>query len=125
MKQHAAMGKRNNQSFIVIPHTLLIQMITYKAEKHGITVLLTEESYTSKASFLDNDDIPVYGQKNKNAVFSGKRIKRDLYLSKNRERINADVNGAANIIRKVFEDAFHHSFSNIEALRRPVPLIIK
>ncbi|MCT1902186.1 RNA-guided endonuclease InsQ/TnpB family protein [Oceanobacillus sojae] len=124
-KQYATMGKRNNQSFTSLPHTLLIQMITYKAEKQGITVLLTEESYTSKASFLDNDDIPVYGQKNKNAVFSGKRIKRGLYLSKKCERINADVNGAANIMRKVFKDAFHHSFSSIEALQRPLSLTIK
>ncbi|GEN86781.1 RNA-guided endonuclease InsQ/TnpB family protein [Oceanobacillus sojae] len=124
-KQHAAMGKRNNQSFTSLPHSLLIQMIKYKAEEHGITVVLTEESYTSKASFLDNDDIPVYGQKNKNAVFSGKRIKRGLYLSKNRERINADVNGAANIMRKVFKDAFHRNFSNIEALRRPVTLVVR
>ncbi len=124
-KQHAAMRKRNNQSFTSLPHTLLTQMITYKAEKQGITVVLTEESYTSKASFLDNDDIPVYGQKNENAVFSGKRIKRGLYLSKNKERINADVNGAANIMRKIFKDAFRHSFSNIEALRSPVSLKVK
>ncbi|UUI02368.1 transposase [Oceanobacillus jeddahense] len=124
-KQHATMGKRNNQSFTSLPHSLLIQMITYKAEKHGIRVMLTEESYTSKASFLDNDEIPVYDQKNKNAEFSGKRIKRGLYLSKNRERFNADVNGAANIMRKVIKDAFHHSFSGIEALWRPVSLIIK
>ncbi len=83
-KQHAAIGKRNNQSFTAIPHSLLIQMITYKAEKHGITVMLTEESYTSKASFLDNDEIPIYDQKSQSVVFSGKRIKRGLYLSKMR-----------------------------------------
>ncbi|CEI80754.1 putative transposase [Oceanobacillus oncorhynchi] len=81
-KQHAAIGKRNNQSFTAIPHSLLIQMITYEAEKHGITVMLTEESYTSKASFLDNDEIPIYDQKSQSVVFSGKRIKRGLYLSK-------------------------------------------
>ncbi|WP_080873715.1 RNA-guided endonuclease InsQ/TnpB family protein [Oceanobacillus timonensis] len=124
-KQHVTIGKRNNQSFTNIPHSLLIQMITYKAEKHGITVVLTEESYTSKASFLDNDDIPVYGQKHKIAVFSGKRIKRGMYLSKNQERIHADVNGAANIMRKIFKDAFHHDFASIDALRRPVSLIVK
>ncbi|GAA0342454.1 hypothetical protein GCM10008931_37260 [Oceanobacillus oncorhynchi subsp. oncorhynchi] len=87
--------------------------------------MLTEESYTSKASFLDNDEIPVYNSTNKRNVFSGKRVKRGLYLSKNSERINADVNGAANIMRKVFKDALHHSFSSIEALRRPVSLIVK
>ncbi|MFD1385604.1 RNA-guided endonuclease InsQ/TnpB family protein [Oceanobacillus oncorhynchi subsp. oncorhynchi] len=124
-KQRSDMGKRNNQSFTTIPHSLLIQMITYKAEKHGITVVLTEESYTSKVSFLDNDEIPVYSQHNKNDLFSGKRIKRGLYLSKSKECINADVNGAANIMKKVFKDAFKHSFSSIEALRRPVSLIVK
>ena len=124
-KQHSNLGKRNNQSFTTIPHSLLIQMITYKAEKHGIKVILTEESYTSKASFFDHDEISVYDQHHKRNLFSGKRIKRGLYLSKNREVINADVNGAANIMRKVFKDAFHPSISSIEPLRRPIPLVIK
>ncbi len=73
-KQNSNMGKKNNQSFTTIPHSLLIQMITYKVERHGIKVEVTEESYTSKASFLDNDDIP--GEDDSKKSFSGKRIKR-------------------------------------------------
>ena len=96
-KQKSNMGKRNNQSFVSIPHSLLIKMIEYKANKHGIKVIVTEESYTSKASFVDGDDIPSYGESNNNKYFSGKRIKRGLYRSSQDWLINADVNGAANI----------------------------
>lgn len=66
---------------------------------HGITVVTQEESYTSKASFLDGDDIPVYGE-TENPKFSGSRIKRGLYRSGDRRLINADVNGSYNILRK-------------------------
>lgn len=76
-----------------------------KAACHGITVTDREESYTSKASFLDMDYIPTYG-KDDNVQFSGKRKKRGLYLSKNGITIHADVNGSGNIIRKEFPDAF-------------------
>ena len=93
-KQNSNMGKKNNQSFVLIPHSLLIQMIKYKAERLGIGVQLTEESYTSKASFLHNDNIPVYGEDDSKKLLSGKRIKRGLYRSKNGTLINADVNGA-------------------------------
>ena len=54
------LGKKNNQNFVQIPHSLLIELITYKANAEGISVIVTEESYTSKASFLDEDDIPTY-----------------------------------------------------------------
>ena len=71
------MGFCNNQSFVQIPHAKLISMLMYKAELVGIKVLLTEESYTSKASFLDRDSIPVYNPECKEKPkFSGKRIKR-------------------------------------------------
>ncbi len=63
-KQEINIGKRNNQSFVSIPHTMLIDMITYKAAEYGIETLVSEESYTSKASFIDNDEIPIYGEKN-------------------------------------------------------------
>ncbi len=121
-KQNTNMSKKNNQSFVSIPHSLLIQMITYKAERHGIKVIVTEESYTSKASFLDNDDIPVYGESDTKKSFSGKRIKRGLYRSKNGTFINADVNGAANIMRKVFIKAFEETLSS---LLQPESLLLK
>jgi putative transposase len=82
-------------------------MLTYKAQLVGITVLITEESYTSQASFLDRDDLPVYDPKLKEkSAFSGKRIARGLYRSKDGILMNADCNGSANIIRKVAPDAF-------------------
>lgn len=79
-KQEANMGTRTNQTFVQVPHARLISMISYKAELVGIKVTLTEESYTSKASVLDGDMIPVYDPKrNDKPTFSGKRIKRGLY----------------------------------------------
>ena len=60
-KQEANMGRRNNQNFVSVPHARFIEMLTYKAELVGIRVFVTEESYTSKASFLDADPLPVYG----------------------------------------------------------------
>uniref|UniRef100_UPI00403FB61E RNA-guided endonuclease InsQ/TnpB family protein n=1 Tax=Oceanobacillus sp. FSL W7-1281 TaxID=2921698 RepID=UPI00403FB61E len=124
-KQHAKMGKRNNQSFTTIPHRLLMQMIEYKAQRHGINVIVTEESYTSKASFLDRDEIPVYGEKISKKSFSGKRIKRGLYQSKHGVMVNADVNGAGNIMKKVFREAFEEPFACIEMLLRPAAIILK
>lgn len=124
-KQNARTGNVNNQSFTTIPHSLLIQMITYKTERHGIRVILTEESYTSKASFLDLDPIPAYGKNESNQSFSGKRIKRGLYRSKSGKMINADVNGAANIMRKVIKEAYNNPLWSNEALLKPVALVIK
>lgn len=105
-KQESNMGKRNNQQFVSIPHARLVEMLQYKADLVGIKVVLTEESYTSKASFLDNDPIPVYGKKEESVKFSGKRICRGLYKSADGTIINADVNGSLNIVRKVFPTAF-------------------
>ena len=106
-KQEANMGKRNNQNFVSIPHARFIAMLTYKAELVGITVKLTEESYTSKASLLDLDPLPVRDPNNgKKHTFSGKRVKRGLYRASDGRKINADMNGAGNIIRKVAPDAF-------------------
>lgn len=104
-KQNSNIGKKNNQSFVNIPHSLLISMIEYKAEKHGIKVELTEEAYTSKASFLDEDKIPVY-QKGVKHKFSGRRVKRGLYKTADGFLVNADVNGSANIMKKFFEKTF-------------------
>lgn len=106
-KQKTNMSKRTNQHFCQIPHARLIQMLTYKAELAGIVVKLTEESYTSKASFLDRDPLPTSGKTNgAKPTFSGKRIKRGLYRASDGRLINADINGASNIIRKVAPDAF-------------------
>ena len=92
------LGKRNNQNFVNIPYTKFINQLTYKCQMLGITVITREESYTSKASFLDYDEIPNYKDETK-PKFSGKRIKRGLYRSATRI-INADVNGAYNIMAK-------------------------
>ena len=100
MKQHSNMGKSNNQSFVSLPISRLTFMITYKAQRAGIVVIEQEESYTSKADFLSNDVIPIYGKEKGEVSFSGSRIKRGLYKSATGIIINADINGAANIMRK-------------------------
>jgi putative transposase len=124
-KQHADMGKRNNQAFCHIPHHLLISMIRYKAAEQGIDVQLTEEAYTSKASFLDHDPLPRY-EEGKTWTFSGKRIQRGLYQSP-KGLINADVNGAANILRKVIPKASAHGIEELDG-NQPVnvstPLVL-
>ncbi|MCP1124477.1 transposase [Bacillus sp. 3103sda1] len=104
-KQNSEMGKRQNQSFCYIPHNLLIEMIIYKAKRKGIAVQVVEESYTSKASFLDNDTIPTYGQENI-PIFSGKRVTRGLYRTRENLLLNADVNGSYNILKKAVSKAF-------------------
>ncbi|GGA03573.1 IS200/IS605 family accessory protein TnpB-related protein [Okeania sp. KiyG1] len=74
-KQKINLGKRNNQNFVSVPYKRLIEMLSYKAKMVGIDVIITEESYTSASSFIDNDLIPVYNKGEKNHVtFSGKRI---------------------------------------------------
>jgi IS605 OrfB family transposase len=103
-KSQARLGKKTNQNFQSVPFCNLMQKIQYKAEAVGIDVVFTEEAYTSKASFLDRDSLPVY-QKGSKPEFSGERVKRGLYRSREGVLLNADVNGAANIGRKVFPDA--------------------
>ncbi|HET9919489.1 MAG TPA: transposase [Ktedonobacteraceae bacterium] len=110
-KQEAGMGKRNNQNFIAIPHARFIDMLTYKAELVGIRVEVQEESYTSKASFLDLDPIPTYKPNDETEhTFSGKRFGRRnrLYRAKDGKITCADVNGSYNILRKSKPDAFTH-----------------
>lgn len=94
-------GKQNNQNFVNIPYGLLRNKLEYLCELNGITYVKQEESYTSKASFWDNDEIPVYNEDNpKSYVFSGKRVHRGLYKCSDGRTLNADVNGALNILRK-------------------------
>ena len=102
IKQESNLGKRNNQNFVQIPTARLKERICELAESVGIKFTETEESYTSKTSFIDNDFLPVYGgEKPANWKPSGKRVKRGLYRSSAGLLINADCNGAANILRKV------------------------
>ena len=94
-------GKKNNQSFAHIPFGKLREKIEYLCNLYGITFIKQEESYTSKASFFDKDEIPVYNDDNPQKYkFSGKRIKRGLYKTKDGKLLNADVNGALNILSK-------------------------
>lgn len=106
-KQKSNMGKENNQTFVGIPFDMLKKYITYRAINNGINIIYQEESYTSKASFVDKDEIPVYGKLNtKEITFSGKRIKRGLYKNKDGSVVNADLNAAANIGRKALPNLF-------------------
>ena len=99
-KQEINIGKVNNQNFTLIPFNILINQIQYKAKLQGINVVTQEESYTSKVSFFDNDYIPVYGIDDKLFNSSGKRIKRGLFKIKSGLKINSDINGSLNIMRK-------------------------
>ena len=105
-KDSIEMGRENNQAFVSVPFERFLDILRLTAWKYGIAFLRREESYTSKASMLDSDYIPTYGVDDEKASFSGKRVKRGLYRSKDGIRINADVNGACNIIRKEYPDAF-------------------
>jgi putative transposase len=105
-KQEANMGKRNNQNFVSVPHARFIAMLIYKAELVGIQVRITEESYTSQASFFDADPLPVYGTADRVPAFSGRRVKRGLNRAANGRRINADVNSAYTALGKVLPDSF-------------------
>ena len=94
------------KNFVQIPFERLIHQLQYKLSHEGINVILTEESYTSKASFLDGDRLS-------KSEFSGKRVKRGLYKSREGTLINADVNGAGNIIRKVFPKSFEDGIEGV------------
>ena len=99
-KQNITIGKRNNQNFTNIPFYSLINQLKYKCEEVGINFVTVDESYTSKCSFLDNEPIK------KHLNYQGKRIHRGLFCSAAGFLINADVNAACNILRKVFPKAF-------------------
>ena len=99
-KQEVALGKKTNQTFVNIPYNTFISQLTYKCRLSGIEDVEREESYTSKASFVDQDEIPVYGEVEEKPQFSGKRISRGLYKTKQGFLLNADVNGSYNILVK-------------------------
>jgi IS605 OrfB family transposase len=112
-KQAISLGKRTNQNFVFVPHARFIAMLQYKAELVGIQIIASEESYTSQASFLDADPLPVYAPGHPTPVFSGRRLKRGLYRAADGRRLNADVNGAYNILRKVVPDAFGNGIGGV------------
>ena len=116
-KQDINLGKSNNQKFVQIPFNMFIHMVTYKAQLEGIEVIVREESYTSKCSFLDNEEIC------KHETYKGKRIKRGIFRSYDGRLINADLNGALNILRKEIPNVFNEY--GIEVCSMPVNLFTK
>ena len=119
-KQNYDHGKKNNQNFIHIPYRSFYQKITDKLTKHGIEVIEQEESYTSQASALDLDPIPVYGDDVSDNCFSGKRYGKNnrLYKTSNGVTINADMNGALNILRKAFPEV-EIELDDLEYMKNP------
>ena len=100
-QRNSNIGSINNQNFVNIPFGKLRDKLIYLCKLYGIEFKLQEESYTSKASFFDGDEIPIYDKENlQEYIFSGKRIKRGLYQTSTGKLINADCNGALNILRK-------------------------
>jgi len=99
-KQEINIGAKNNQNFVYLPHAKFIEMLKYKWEQAGGVVILQEESYTSKCSFLDSEQIK------KQETYLGKRVKRGLFESSQGLKLNADINGAGNILRKGISNAF-------------------
>ena len=93
-KQEVEMGKRNNQNFVSIPYSLLINMLKYKLEEKGGVLIELSEAYTSKCSFLDNEEVC------KHETYKGKRVKRGLFLSEIKKALNADINGSLNILKR-------------------------
>lgn len=107
-KQESNMSKKVNQTFVQIPYEIFINMVKYKAENVGINVIITEESYTSGTSFLDNE-LPCKEYYNKS-----RRIYRGLFKSNNNILINADVNGSYQIIKKVTSNAFANGVEGVD-----------
>ena len=100
-QRNSNIGSINNQNFVNIPYGKLRDKLIYLCKLYGIEFKPQEESYTSKASFFDGDEIPIYNKENSQEyIFSGKRIKRGLYQTSTGKLINADCNGALNILRK-------------------------
>jgi putative transposase len=107
LKQETKLGKRNNQNFVQIPIFTLRAKLESLCERYGLNYVEQEESYTSKASSLDQDSIPIYNADNPSKKnFSGRRIKRGLYKTKNGHLINADCNGSLNIGFKSKHEGF-------------------
>ncbi|MEM0139163.1 MAG: transposase [Ferroplasma sp.] len=106
-KQSVNIGHRNNQNFVQIPFNMLIDQIKYKAEEHGIDVMIIDEAYTSKCSFLDNESIEHHD------IYAGKRIRRGLFKTSKGILINADLNAAYNMIKKAFPESFEDGIEGV------------
>jgi putative transposase len=119
-KQKCNLGKTNNQNFVQIPFNSFIEKLRYKCQEVGIKFIVLEESYTSRSSFIDNDELPVYGE-GADYSFSGKRIYRGLYRTRGGHLINADINAAYNILRK-YDNIFSYT-KNIKLTPRKLDLI--
>ncbi|WP_172584032.1 zinc ribbon domain-containing protein, partial [Ligilactobacillus agilis] len=116
-KQRSRMNKQNNQNFIGIPHQIMINLIKYKANLAGIVVIQHSEAYTSQTSFLDKEE-PIRengdkARKRKGISPAKRRLKRGLYKADTSQLINADVNGALQIIKKVVPNAFADGIEGI------------
>jgi putative transposase len=114
-KQDVNIGAKNNQNFVSIPHSRFIFMLKYKCERSGINFITTEESYTSKCSFLDQEPIK------KHCNYLGKRVSRGMFRSLKGYNIHADVNGSYNILRKAIPNAFSEGIEGLGV----IPKIIK
>ena len=114
-KQKVNMGAVNNQNFVAIPHATFIHMLIYKAQLAGIKVIIQEEGYTSKCSFLDLEPI------RKHAVYCGQRVKRAEFVSAQGQLIHADVNASYNILRKGLPSAFARGIQGVVV--RPVRVL--
>lgn len=118
-KQETNIGKVNNQKFIQIPYLKLINQLQYKCRLEGINVIIQEESYTSKSSFIDNDFIPTFKSSTElNYKFSGQRVIRGIYRSSSGRLINADLNGSLNILKKAVPNVFDKCYG-IEVCSTP------
>lgn len=107
MKQDINLGKINNQNFTQLPLFKFVDILKYKCEIEGINVIFNEESYTSKCSFFDNEEI------RKHETYLGKRIKRGLFKTKIGKLINADVNGSYNIMKKAIPNVFTNGIEGL------------
>ena len=120
-KQEVNFGRKNKkstQNFVCIPFRQILNILKYKCLDNGIEYVEQEESYTSKASYIDNDNIPVFNKNNTTKYkFSGRRIKRGLYKTKDNQIIDADLNGSLNILKKagikLIEPLEYLRFNNI------------
>ena len=113
-KQGINIGKKSNQNFVSIPFSTLIQQIVYKAEENSIKVIQTEESYTSKVDHL------AYEELRHSESYLGKRVKRGLFQSSTKRLLNADINGAIGIARKVIGDSILEQIANRGFVFNPV-----
>lgn len=115
-KDSISLGRKTNQKFVQIPYLRLIEYLKYKCEMVGINLITTEESYTSKCDSLSLEEIK------KQENYKGKRIKRGLFKSGVNKLINADINGAINIMRKVVDDSLLNKIINSGLLFNPIKI---